>query len=130
MANIQAAGGAVALVSALTLEDIRLLEEHGSEALVLYEGEKEVFRVGTASEGGITPHGVCFSSATRDGARLAEVTLDVPADVTDLRDFAAKEIGLGLFQLRAIETQASTAIGTLRQQLDEVRDAVIVPGAA
>jgi len=123
MAKIQPAGGAAALVSALTLEDIRLLEKYRPKALVLKEGDEEVFRVGTSTEGCVTENGVCFAAATRDEAALAEVTLVVPADVK-MQEFAVDKIGPAYLQLGKVEENARQALSEIKEQLDQVRAAV------
>jgi len=124
MAKIKTAGGAAALVSDLKLEDIQLLEKYRPKALTLREGDEEVFRVQTGEEGSISKFGVCFASATRDTAGLAEITRMIPADVTDVKEFAVDEFGPAVLLLNSVEAQAAEALTGVKEELDRVRAAV------
>ena len=124
MAKIEKGGSAVALVSTLTLEEIRLLEEYRPKALVLREDDEEIFRVQTGNEGSVSQFGVCFATATRDAAAKAEVTLTMPADVTDVKAFAVGKIGPAYLLLGRVEEQATQALTKIKQELDQVRAAV------
>lgn len=126
MAKIKVAGGAAALVSELKLEEIRLLEEYRPKALVLKEGDEEVFRVKTGETGSVSKFGVCFASATRDEAARAEVTLTIPADVTDAKKFAVDKVGPAVLWLGKVEAQAKTALEELNAELEQVRAAVSI----
>jgi len=126
MAKIKTAGGAAALVSDLKLEDIRLLENYRPKALTLREGDEEVFRVQTGEEGSISKFGVCFAAATRDTAAQAEITRMIPADVTDVKEFAVDEFGPAVLLLGKVEEQAKQALTGIKEELDQVRAAVSV----
>jgi hypothetical protein len=126
MAKIKSAGGAAALVSDLKLEDIRLLERHRPKALALYDGDNVTFRVTAGDTGSVSKNGVCFASATRDEAALAELTLMMPADVKDAKEFAVESIGVAVLQLNSVEAQAKLAIAEVKAELNQVRDAVVV----
>jgi len=126
MAQIKVAGGAAALVSTLKLEDIRLLEKHNPKALALYDGDKETFRVSAGDAGSVSKFGVCFASATRDAAGLAEITLPIPAGVTDVKEFAVEKIGAAVLQLNRVEAQATEALTGVKAELDRVRETVVI----
>jgi len=126
MAKIKNAGGAVALVSGLKLEDIRLLKKHRPKALILKEGDDEVFKVSAGDTGSVSQFGVCFADATRDEAALAEVTLLMPADETDVKEFAVDQIGPAILQLNRVEEQATAALTEVKAELEQVRAAVAV----
>lgn len=126
MATIKIAGGAAALISGLTLEEIKLLEKYNPKALALRDGDEEIFRVSTGSKGGISKFGMCFAAATRDAAALAEVTQEIPADVTDAKEFAVETIGAAVLSLNSVEAQAKDALAGLKTQLDLVRETVSV----
>jgi hypothetical protein len=115
MAKIKIAGGAAALVSGMKLEDIRLLEKYRPKALTLKEGEEELFKVSSGDTGSVSKFGVCFAAATRDEARLAEFTLNIPTDVTDAKEFAVDKIGPAVLLLNRIETQAAAALTSLNE---------------
>lgn len=126
MAKIKNAGGAVALVSDLALEDIRLLEQYRPKALILKESDDEVFKVSTGTDGSITKFGVCFAAATRNSAALAEHTLLIPADVTNVTDYAVEKIGPAVLLLKRVEAQAVEALKGIKEELAQVRAAVEV----
>lgn len=126
MAKIKNAGGAVALVSDLRLEEIELLEKYRPKALTLYEGDEAVFRVSTGSEGDVSKYGACFAAATRDEAALAEHTILIPADVTDVKEFAVESIGPAVLQLNRVEEQAKAALTGIKDELAKVREAVSI----
>jgi len=124
MAQIKIAGGAAALVSGMKLEDIRLLEKYRPKALSLREGDEEVFKVSTGDTGSVSKYGVCFAAATRDEARLAEFTLNIPAAVTDAKEFAVDKIGPAVLMLNKVEAQATEALTGLSEELARVRETI------
>jgi len=128
MAKIQIAGGAAALVSTLKREEIELLQRYRPNALVLKEGDETVFRVkaGEYEDGSVSEYGVCFVTATRDEAALAEHTIMIPAGVTDVKAFAVDKIGPAVLNLGKVEAQAAAALTGLRTELDQVRDSVFI----
>jgi len=126
MANIKIAGGAAVLVSTLKLEAIRLLERYRPNALVLREDDDVVFRVQSGNTGSVSQHGVCFATTTRNEAALAELTLSIPADVTDAKEFAMDKIGPALLQLNHVEAQAAAELAALNEDLTQVRDTITV----
>jgi len=124
MAKIEKGGSAVALVSTLTLEEIKQLERYRPKFLTLREDDEVVFRVSSGEKGSISKFGVCFATATRDAAAKAEVTLAMPADVTDVEAFAVEMIGPAYLLLGKVEAQAKQALAGIKEELDQVRSAV------
>lgn len=116
MAKIVIAGDAIVITSNQKLEDIKLLEKYRPKALCLYEtgenGKKEeVFKVGsTTGEGTISQYGASFGSTTHDEDKLATITMTLPRNVTDAKQYVADAIGVAILNLNKVEAQFAAAL--------------------
>ena len=126
MANIKIVGDAMVVVSSHTLEDIQTLEKYAPKALSLYEANEdgkreEVFKVCTTTgAGSVGKYGVSFSSSTHDEAKLAAVTLCIPADVEDAKEYAADQVGYAVMKLNQVEAQIPEALRQVEAERAEV----------
>lgn len=126
MANIKIIGDAMAVISSHTLEDIRTLEQYSPKTLRLYEAnedgkQEEVFRVGTTTcTGSINQYGASFSSATHDEETLAVITLCIPNDVEDAKEYAADKVGYAVMKLNKVEAQIPAALRQVEMERAEI----------
>ena len=116
MAKITIVGDAVVITSTQKLEDIKLLEKYRPKALCLYEtgenGKKEeVFKVGsTDGNGAISVYGASFGSTTHDDEKLATITMSLPRDVSDAKQYVADAVGVSILNLNKVESQFAEAL--------------------
>lgn len=126
MAKIKIIGDAMAVISSCTLEDIRTLEKYSPKSLSLYEtndeGHKEeVFRVAsTTGKGSINQYGASFSSTTHDEEKRAVITLCIPQDVEDAKEYAADQVGYAVMKLNQVEEQIPSALRQVEAERSEV----------
>ena len=113
MSKIIVAGSAIVLKSDVTMENIKKLTKYRPAALEL-RGEKDelLFKVGVAAEGNgsVTPKALYFAPKTFDAEKLATITLEIPAGVTDVKDYAADLLGGAYEQLAKLEAQIGVAV--------------------
>lgn len=79
---------------------------------------KEVYRMGTGSEGSIKDFGATFTNAAADGT--AEFTIKVPNDVTDVAAYVRKNYGEALTSLSLNEVEICTALAEKKVALDSI----------
>ena len=116
MAKIKVVGDVMVVESTQTLEDIKILEKYNPKALFLYEedddGKKQqVFRVAsTAGKGCINQHGASFGSESHDGRGVATITMCLPGDVEDAKEYVADAVGVAIVKLNKVEEQFADAL--------------------
>ena len=106
MAKINIAGSSIVLKSAVTLEALKKLTKYRPAALDLRDDkEKLLFKVGVAAEGkgSISDKAVYFAPVTHAEGGFATITLDIPANVKDAKDYAADLLANVFTQLTAME---------------------------
>lgn len=120
MAKILVAGDAIVITSVMTLEQITTLEKYRPNALCLFDDNKEViFKVGTSAVPSAGKFGISFNSETKDGNKLACITIAAP-DVEDVVKFVADKYGLAIINLNKVEEQVGDALKSVSDQMAEV----------
>lgn len=134
MAKITIAGDAVVITSTKTLEDIKTLEKYAPKALKLYETDEdgtkeEIFCVGSAPSGGsLGTYGASFGGTTHDDAKLATITLCIPSNVADAKEYVAEKYGVALLNLNKVEEQFDAALEDIRARKATVMENITVAG--
>ena len=123
-------GGAMVITSTATPEQLKMLKKYRPSALKLYEGEgaakKEVFMAGIeAGAGCINKYGAIFSDRTDKNGK-ATITMTVPEDVTDVKEWAADTLGVAILQLRKLEKQFAPMLEDVKQEKEAVAAAICV----
>ena len=129
MAQIIIAGDSMTVKSAFTLEDIKTLEKYRPKALTLYaeDGKTEVFKVGsTTGRGSINQYGASFGSASKDDAKNAIITLDIPSDTTDAKAFAEDKIGVAILHLNRLEEKFGEVLAGIAEEKTAVLSNITV----
>lgn len=132
MAKITIVGDALVVTSAKTLEDIKTLEKYRPKALSLYDTNEdgkreEVYRVATTEgSGSINQYGASFGSATHDDAKLATITMTVPAGTTNAKEYAADKIGTAIIMLNKVEAQFDAALNEVKAEKERVLENITV----
>lgn len=130
MANVKIVGDAVVLTSALSFEDIKLVEKIAPKELTLFEEENgrkvPVFGVCTTkSHGRITKDGVSFAKGSRDGG-FAEITMGVPECDGDVKEVVAELIGTAVIKLNELEAKLPEVIAGINAQKQAMLDCIEV----
>lgn len=114
-ANIKIAGNAIVLTSKLKFETIQKMEKYNRDALCLVEVKKdeenEIFRISTGKLGSISKFGIVFTEANKDG--FATVTILLPEDVKNKREWIKDNYATTLFMLADLEDAVETACAEL-----------------
>lgn len=132
MAKITIVGDAMVVTSTKTLENIKTLEKYRPKALRLYETNdegkrEEVFSVGTTKgSGSINQYGASFGSCTHDEARLATITLPVPADTESVKEYAADKFGVAITMLNKVEAQIDGALAEVAAEKAKVLENISI----
>lgn len=115
------------VTSARKVEEIETLQKYAPKALSLYEANEEtgkreeVFRIAMSKgTGSVTNSGICFAGATHDGQGLATVTLPIPRDVEDAKEYAADSVGVAVVLLNKVEAQFDAALAQVKTDRDQV----------
>lgn len=129
MAKILIAGDAMVVESAHTLETLKTLEKYRPKALTLYDedGKTEMFKVGTTTgKGSINAYGASFGSASKNDAKKAIITMELPAGVADAKKYAEDTIGVAIIYLNRVEEQFATALADVEKEKADVRSNITV----
>ena len=116
MAKIKIVGDVCVIESTQTLESIKTLEKYNPKALFLYEEDedgkkKQVFRVcSTPGKGSIGQYGASFGSESHDGRGVATITMCLPEDIDDAKEYVADAVGLAIVRLNKVEEQFTEAL--------------------
>ena len=131
MAKITIIGATAAVISGVKLEDIKVLEKYKPQAHVLKEKDedgkaKEVFRIGSGcGNGAIGKYGANFGAAT-NAEGFALVTIQIPEDVEDPKEYIADKIGVAVVNLNKIEAQIPEALEAVEEEREAVLENITV----
>lgn len=129
MAKIVVAGNSLVVVSAVKLEDLKLVNKYRPEALVLKGGEdnkEEIFRVGVTEcgAGEIGKFGVFFGGETHDEEKFATVTI-CNAGIADKEEIADK-YGAALMNLNKVEELIPSVLEVIGAEKDAIMAGITV----
>lgn len=121
-------GAALIITSSATPEQLKTMKKYRPQALKLYEGEgnakKEVFMVSIAPGNGfISKDGAVFSDRTNTNGK-ATITMDIPEDVTDPKEWAADMLGVSILNLRKTEKQFAAMLEDVQKEKEAVAAAI------
>lgn len=127
MAKIIVAGNEVIVESSATLEDLKKVEKYRPEDLSLYnDKDEEIFRVGSTipGKGSIGQYGASFGDASRNAGRKAIITIEIPHDVTDVKEFILDNVGTALVNINRVEGKIAASLGRINTELGVVEEAI------
>lgn len=119
------------ITSSATPEQLKMLKKYRPNALKLFEGEgsakKEVFMVDVTkgNDGCINQYGAIFSERTNQAGK-ATITIMVPEEVTDVKEWAADTLGVSILQLRKLEQQFAGMLEDVAAEKEAVSAAITV----
>ncbi len=131
MAKVTIAGKALVITSNLKLTDLETVKKYQPKALILMGGEdgkEPVFAVTAVrgSTGKIGTIGVEFGEETHDDAKLATMTLMVPGDVKDMKEYVADKYGAALMNLAKLETALPAVVDSIAASKKSIMDNINV----
>lgn len=131
MAKVTIAGRALVITSDLKLTDLETVRKYQPKALILMGGEdgkEPVFAVAAVrgSAGKIGNIGVEFGEETHDDAKLATMTLMVPGDVKDMKEYVADKYGAALMNLAKLETVLPAVVEAISAEKQSIMDSISV----
>lgn len=122
MARTKIVGNAAVITSTVTLENIKKIEKSTrADALVLKGGEDgktPIFAVASApsGNGSLNSVGAEFANASRDANGFAQITLSIPSDVTDAKEYVADKYGAALTNLAAVEAKLPEVVQAINAE--------------
>ena len=130
--NAKVIGNSMAVITTITLDEIKKLQAEKPEALCLYEGEgkekKMVFRVEAGSTACISKLGICFNAETNTEPKFAMVNVDIsdkPEDA-NVKEFVAKKYGKALKMLGKLEEGFGGALATVKAEAEELASLITI----
>lgn len=123
-------GSALVITSSATPEQLKTMKKYRPQALKLYDGEgaakKEVFMVSIGPGAGfISKDGAVFSERTNKNGK-ATITMDIPEDVADVKEWAADMLGVSILNLRKTEKQFAAMLADVQKEKEAVAAAIVV----
>ena len=121
MAKVTIAGNSFVITSTVSMADLETVQKYRPSALAITDEETKetLFRVGIGSNS-VTDHGVSFGGISNDDAKFATVTLPIPADVEDAKQYVLDRAGLALASLKTVETGLADTLKRIRAERDAI----------
>jgi len=121
MANVTIAGNSFVITSAVSMADLETVKKYRPSALAITDPDTKeaLFKVGLGSNS-VSDFGVCFGGVSNDEAKLATVTLSIPSDCEDAKEFVLDKAGLALANLNKVEAGITDALEEIRAERDAI----------
>ena len=127
--SISIAGNVFVISLPISLAQLKKLEKYNPESLLLNDEDGNLkFKVCSGTVGNITKNGACFNDATRNEYQMACMTLPLPADVTDAKEYVADYVGQGFLSLMKIMAHLDSAIETIEDSMDKIMGCITFAG--
>lgn len=127
MAKVSITGKVAAVISDISLENIKVIEKFRPQALSLFEGEgKEktiVFRIASGNTDCISNNGIVFTAKVDDGRAVVCTMLE---DAEKAKDIFAEKFGVAILNLRKLEAQIPAVLEEIKAERDAVMAAIDV----
>lgn len=118
----------VTLESAITKDQLKKIQTHCPDALVLKdENKKAIFAVEAGTPGCITNGGVRFDNVTGNGNLFVTICdKDMPVESDQAKTYLADTFGIILAKLSRIEAQTTAALAAMATEISAVADSIAV----
>ena len=118
----------VTLESAITKDQLKKIQTHCPDALVLKdENKKAIFAIETGMPGCITNGGVRFDNVTADGNLFVTVCdKNMPVESDKAKTYLADTFGIILAKLSRVEAQTTAALAAMATEINAVADSIAV----
>lgn len=119
------AGNALVFTSDIKTEDIVLLKVANPSALTIKNDDgEEIFAVTTSNMPSIGKYGVAFNGTSRSGDGKATLTVGVPEDIEDAKEFAADLMMPAIRNIEFLEDVVPTAAEEIRAAKTDLINAI------
>lgn len=127
MSKITIAGSSYVITSEVSMADLELVKKHRPKALKIVDEEtkEEQFAIGIGSNS-INEYGISFGGVSNDEKKLATVTMPIPLEVEDAKEYVAEKAGTAVVNLNRIEAVIGEALEDIRVEHQKVRDNITV----
>jgi len=127
MANIKILGSSFVVTSKIAMADLELVRKHRPKALKLVDEEtrEELFAIGIGRNS-ISGYGISFGGVSNDDKKLAAVTLLIPPDIEDAKEYVAEWVGAAVVNLNRIEAGIDAVLKEIRDEHKAVTDSITV----
>ena len=127
MAQVTIAGSSFVITSAVAMADLVMVRKYRPIALAITDPETQdtLFKVGIGTNS-VNDHGISFGGVSNDDKKLATVTLPIPSDVEDAKEYVLDKAGLALANLKKIEAGIAEALKTIKAERDEIAASIKV----
>lgn len=127
-ANISILGEAAVLTSMFQMENLKTILKYKPSALVVQDEEtkEETFRVNIAKSGAglMNRYGISFSP-TPDKNGWAQVTVSLPEEHGDAKDYIEDTYGETILNLKKLENKMFSILGEIEVARKAIRDSII-----
>jgi hypothetical protein len=89
------------------------------------ETKETTFKVGIGSSS-ISDYGISFGGVSNDEKKLATVTLSIPSDVKDAKEYVLDRAGMAIANLNKVETAISEALDEIKAERDAIAENIKV----
>ena len=116
--KVTVAGDAIVITSTLPLEDIKTVAKYRPKELTLYGGEdgkEPLFAIGVGFES-INQFGINFSTAARTEGKEAQITVSLPRDTKEPKDYISDTYGAALIALGKLEEKLPGVIAEIEAE--------------
>jgi len=125
MANVTIAGNSYVITSTKSLEDLKTIQKYRPAALTITDPEtKEVlFRVGIGTDS-LNDYGVSFGGVSNDEEKLASLTLPIPEDEEDAKEYVTDKVGTPLINLNKIEARIVETLEDIKLEREVIAESI------
>lgn len=129
-ATVKVLGSACIVESAMTPEEIALLEKFQPKALSFYDyvnmQDVEVYRVALAKDGAgsLNKYGATFGGKSSTGKAIA--TMVIPCDVEDPKKWVVDNIGASLLNLNRVERLAVADLQQVKEDCTALEGSIMI----
>ena len=127
MAKITIAGNSYVITSTVSMVDLETVMKHRPSALALTDPETKetLFKVGIGSNS-INDYGISFGGVSNDDKKLATVTLSIPPDVENAKEYVLDKAGLAIASLNKIEAGIADILEEIQTERDAMAENITV----
>jgi hypothetical protein len=121
MAKVTIAGNSYVITSDVSMVDLETIKKYRPSALAITDPETKetLFKVGVGSSS-VNDYGVSFGGVSNGEDKLATVTLPIPPDVEDAKEYVLDKAGLAIANLNKVEAGIVEALNDIRAERDAV----------
>jgi hypothetical protein len=141
MAKVTIAGNSYVITSAVAMADLETVKKYRPSALAITDPETKetLFRVGIGAgsvndfdfslgigAGSVNNYDISFGGVSNDDAKHATVTMPIPADVENAKEYVLDAAGMALVNLEKVEAEIAEVLGEIRTERNSIAESIKV----